>query len=134
MIDPVVTTALDRYVLGEPVSKAETIAIALRERSDAEAAGPFYRALEAVGVRAADEAFVALRLVLAAREPSDVAVRRLRALGRVARASAMGDARGLETAFSRDREALADLPKPTEADATEIGNAARSAYARELAP
>jgi hypothetical protein len=52
-------------------------------------AQPFYRALETVGARAADEALLALRLVLAGRAPDDDAVRALREARTKARA---GDA------------------------------------------
>ncbi|MFZ1125800.1 MAG: hypothetical protein WAN59_11745, partial [Candidatus Baltobacteraceae bacterium] len=69
---------IDRYLLGEPVSKPAAIAATLADRSSEPAAAPFYRALEAVGPRAADEALVALRLVLAGQAPSDAAVRHLR--------------------------------------------------------
>ena len=51
---------VDRYLLGEPVSKPDVVAAILAERSSEPAAEPFYRAFEAVGARAADEAFIAL--------------------------------------------------------------------------
>jgi hypothetical protein len=76
---------LDGYLLGERISKADLVAALLAERSDVPAAAPFYRALETVGARAADEAFVALRLVLAGKALSDERVRRLRSLAATAR-------------------------------------------------
>jgi hypothetical protein len=83
---------LDGYLLGEPAAKAEVIASILSRRSPLPAAAPFYRAFEAVGVRAADEAFIALRLVLAGIAPSDERVKRLRGLVKAARAGS-GEAR-----------------------------------------
>lgn len=50
----------------------------MRARSAEPRAQAFYRALEALGARAADEALLALRLVLAGRAPDDDAVRALR--------------------------------------------------------
>ncbi len=122
--------ALDRYLLGEPVSKQATIDAALADRVAAPAAQPFYRALEAVGVRAADEALIALRLVLAGREASDMAVRRLRAVAAAARAQAMGDARGAKSAIERDRDVLPDFPRN---DGADLGRTAQVAYEAELA-
>lgn len=125
---------LDRYLLGEPVSKPVVISSVLAERSPLPAAAPFYRALEAVGTRAADEALIALRLVLAGREPSDEAVRSLRALGALARASAQNDAAAIASILSKDGAAL-DLepPKVTpKGDGASFGAAVRAAYARAL--
>lgn len=122
---------IDRYLLGDPVSKPDVVASLLANRTAAPAAAAFYRAFEAIGARAADEAFVALRLVLAGREPGDAAVRRLRALGRVARACANGDRAGVRNALERDRALLADLPQGEPVFAT-LGAAARRAYALEL--
>ncbi|HMD01644.1 MAG TPA: hypothetical protein VKG44_01645 [Candidatus Baltobacteraceae bacterium] len=125
---------IDGYLLGEPVSKPDAIEALLRERSPEPAAAPFYRALEAVGVRAADEAFVALRLVLAGQTPSDERVRRVRALAAVARACATGDRAGLAKAFKRDGEFLGDVAKQRQnADLGSLGLAARTAFTRELA-
>jgi hypothetical protein len=123
---------VDRYLLGEPVSKPEVVAALLADRSPAAAAEPFYRALEAVGTRAADEAFVALRLVLAGRLADDGAVRRLRGLAAVARATAVGNAAGVRSALARDREWLADLAEGA-ADEAGLGASARAAYFAELA-
>ena len=124
---------IDRYLLGEPVSKPDVVAELLASRTTAPAAKAFYRAFEAIGARAADEAFVALRLVLAGRAPGDDAVRRLRALGRVARACATSDGAGLRAVLERDRALLGDLPQGGEPVFATLGAAARAAYARELA-
>ncbi|GAC1501944.1 MAG: hypothetical protein NVS1B14_06540 [Vulcanimicrobiaceae bacterium] len=77
---------LDDYLLGGPASKASVIAALLAERSTAPGAAPFYRALEAVGPRVADEALMALRLVLGGRPADDDGVARLRELIRRVRA------------------------------------------------
>jgi hypothetical protein len=126
---------VDRYLLGEPVSKPDVVAALLAERSDDPAAAPFYRAFEAVGARAADEAFIALRLVLAGKPPEDDAVRRLRGLTAVARAGRAGDGAGLAAALKRDGKILSDLPpgpfeKPAERD--RLVAAATAAYRAEL--
>jgi hypothetical protein len=65
---------LDGYLLDGNPGKAEAIAAALRDRSPDPRAQPFYRALEAVGARAADEALLALRLVLGGNAASDEAI------------------------------------------------------------
>ena len=126
-------TLIDRYLLGEPVSKPDVVASLLASRTAAPAAAAFYRAFEAVGARAADEAFVALRLILAGRPPADDAVRRLRALGRVARACATSDGAGLRSVLEVDRAVLTDLPQGVEPVFATLGAAARAAYAREVA-
>lgn len=124
---------LDRYLLGEPVSKPAVIETLLRDRSQLPAAAPFYRALERVGAQADDMAFVALRLVLSGIAPSDASVRRLRAVAGVARACATGDRAGLRKLLARDAEVLAVLPHPgDEPDLEGLGLAARDAYRREL--
>ena len=69
---------LDGYLLDGRPAKSEAIAAVLRTRSSDPAAQPFYRALETVGARAADEALLALRIVLAGKTPTDDAVRQLR--------------------------------------------------------
>jgi hypothetical protein len=125
---------VDGYLLGEPVSKPDAVAALLAERSPDPAAAPFYRALEAVGSRAADEAFVALRLVLAGYPPSDEGVRRVRALAAVARACATGDAAGLAKAFARDGASLTDLAPLRAGPPGELGAAAKAAFVRELTP
>lgn len=71
---------LDGYLLDGTPSKAEAIAAVLRVRSADPRAQPFYRALDRVGVRAADDALLALRLVLAGKVPTDEAIVAMRAL------------------------------------------------------
>jgi hypothetical protein len=80
---------LDGYLLDDAPNKKDAIAAVLRVRSADPRAQPFYRALESVGARAADEALLALRLVLAGKAPDDEAVRSLREARAQARA---GDA------------------------------------------
>jgi len=125
---------VDRYLLGDPVSKPEVVAALLAERSPDPAAAPFYRALEAVGARAADEAFVALRIVLAGKAPADATVRRVRALAAVARACATGDRAGLAAILKRDQPQLSDLSSATggAGDLAALGAAARAAYVRSF--
>jgi len=115
------------------------IAGLLANRSPAPAAAPFYRAFEAVGTRAADEAFVALRLVLAGRVAEDGAVRRLRALASLARSAATGDLEGAKLTLQRERAWIPELPEPAAsvaasdaAAAAGFEQAARMAYFREL--
>jgi hypothetical protein len=82
---------LDGYLLDARPGKADAIAAALRDRSPDPRAQPFYRALEAVGARAADEALLALRLVLggnAADDETIVAARAARARARAGEAGA----------------------------------------------
>ncbi len=94
---------LDGYLLDGTPAKAEAIAAALRERSDAPRAQPFYRALERVGAGAADEALLALRIVLGGKDADDATV----IAAREARTRAKGgDAAGRETYFS----VVGDLP------------------------
>ena len=100
---------VDGYLLGEAVSKPDVVAALLGERSGVPAAAPFYRALEAVGARAADEAFLALRLVLAGKAPDDDRVKRLRAFAGVARAARTGDRAGLATLRKREPATLGNL-------------------------
>lgn len=71
---------IDGYLLDGHPEKAEAIAAVLAERSDAPAAAPFYRALDIVGAKAADESLIALRLVLAGHHADDDAIRRVRAI------------------------------------------------------
>jgi hypothetical protein len=120
---------VDRYLLGDPVQKQHAVD-ALLAAATTPAAAPFARGLQAVGVRAADEALVALRIVLAGRAPDDVAVRRVRALSGVARACAQGDARALASVRKRDGSVLADLPVTS--DLAALAQSARAAYAAEL--
>lgn len=65
---------LDGYFLDGTPSKADAIRAALDDRSSEPRAQPFYRALAAVGARAADEALLALRLVLGGNAATDEAV------------------------------------------------------------
>jgi hypothetical protein len=127
---------VDRYLLGEPVSKPEVVTAILAERSPEPAAEPFYRAFEAVGARAADEAFIALRLIVAGKSSDDVSVRRLRAFASIARAGRAGDRAGLAAALKRDRGILADLPHSSpdgSGNSDELVAAATAAYRKELA-
>jgi len=120
---------VDGYLLGEPVQKQRAVD-ALLEAATTPAAAPFARGLQAVGVRAADEALVALRIVLSGRAPDDATVRRVRALSAVARACAQGDAKALAKVRERDAAVLADLPPGDDTNA--LGAAARAAYAKAL--
>ncbi len=126
-------TLVDSYLLGEPTSKADAIAALLADRSPLPEAAPFYRALEAVGVRAADEgAIIALRLVLAGRGASDENVRRLRAFSGVARAAVQRrQRRGLAALLLRRDAALLGSVVPG-GDRAAIAEAARAAYRADL--
>ena len=77
--------SLDNYLLSGSGSKAAIIEAFLKERSDDPHAAPFYRALEILGAKAADEALMALRLVLSGRMPEDEAIKRMRKSVAVAR-------------------------------------------------
>jgi hypothetical protein len=123
---------IDGYLLGAPVSKPDVLSALLAERSPDPAAAPFYRALEAVGAQAADEALLALRLVLAGKAPSDDAVRRLRALAGIARACANGDRGGVAALVKKDPRSLGPLGAMQPGDLTQLGEAARAAYFSEL--
>ncbi|GAC1490862.1 MAG: hypothetical protein NVS1B2_01340 [Vulcanimicrobiaceae bacterium] len=126
---------VDDYLLGEPVPKGDVVTAFLAERSPVPAAAPFYRALEAVGVRAADEAFVALRLVLAGRHADDAGVARVRALTAVARSARRDDGAALVAVLRRERAVLgpiADMPTTSAGDIASVAVAARQAYRREL--
>jgi len=122
---------VDGYLLGEAVSKPDVVAALLRERSDVPAAAPFYRALEAVGARAADEAFLALRLVLAGKAPDDDRVRRLRAIAGVARAARTGDRAGLAALRKRESATLGNLVDDGQAGGS-LHDRAKAAYFAEL--
>jgi hypothetical protein len=123
-------TVLDRYLLGASTDKAAVVDALLQERHTDPAAAPFYRALEAVGPRAADEALVALRVVLSGQAPTDERVRRLRALSAVARAAANDDAAGLKSARRRDGAVLGDLD--FDGPNAAIAASASDLYAAEL--
>lgn len=116
--------AIDGYLLDGRPGKAEAIAIVLGDRIAAERALPFYRALEAVGARAADEALIALRLVIAGKPPDDDAVRRLRGLAQLARAA---DRAVQADAFANAGDTLADLTALRD-DPAALAAAARGAY------
>ena len=70
--------ALDSYLLDGSPSKDDVVAAVLAERRPVAAAQAFYRALELLGSRVADEALIALRLALANQAVDDDGVRRLR--------------------------------------------------------
>ncbi|GAC1387889.1 MAG: hypothetical protein NVSMB31_00950 [Vulcanimicrobiaceae bacterium] len=84
--------SVDNYLLFGTGSKAEVIAKLLADRSEEPAAAPFYRALELLGARVADEALIALRLVLAGKPAADDVVKRMRECVAVSRAQ--GEAGG----------------------------------------
>jgi hypothetical protein len=69
---------LDGYLLTGSPSKDEAIAAVLGDRQAIAGAQPFYRALELLGAKVADEALIALRLALAGRPVDDDGVRGLR--------------------------------------------------------
>lgn len=69
---------IDGYLLDGSPSKEAAIAAVLAEGSPVERAGPFLRALKALGSKAADEALMALRLTLANRAADDDAIRAMR--------------------------------------------------------
>jgi hypothetical protein len=116
--------AIDGYLLDGRPTKSETIATVLRERVTAEAALPFYRALEAVGERAADEALIALRLVIAGMPAGDDAVRRLRGLAMLARHT---DRAAQTETFAKAGGTLGDLNALRD-DPPALAAAARAAY------
>ncbi|HEV2642047.1 MAG TPA: hypothetical protein VGT98_05050 [Candidatus Elarobacter sp.] len=86
---------LDGYLLDGRPGKADAIAAALRDRSPDPRAQPFYRALEAVGARAADEALLALRLVLGGKLAADETI----VDARTARARAKAGEAGARDAY-----------------------------------
>jgi len=88
---------LDGYLLDGSPNKADAIAAALRERSPDPKAQPFYRALQAVGARAADEALLALRLVLGGNAADDDAI----VAAREARSRAKAGEPGAREAYFR---------------------------------
>ena len=85
------TTVLDGYLLDGTPSKREAIDHLLQHRIDDPRAAPFYRAFEAIGTRAADEALIAMRALGAGKVPDDTVVRRLRDLVRLARSGRRGE-------------------------------------------
>ncbi|HEX3466006.1 MAG TPA: hypothetical protein VHS78_18305 [Candidatus Elarobacter sp.] len=93
---------LDGYLLdGEP-GKADAIAAALRDRSEDPRAQPFYRALQTLGARAADEALIALRAVLGGNTPNDETIVAVR----TARARVKAGERGAREAYLRSVGAI----------------------------
>jgi hypothetical protein len=76
---------IDGYLLDGRPSKDGAVAAVLADRRPVDAAQPFYRALDLLGSRVADEALIALRLALAGRPVDDEGVRRLRTLVAAAR-------------------------------------------------
>ncbi len=118
------THPIDGYLLDGRPDKAAAIAAVLRDRVPIAAALPFYRALEAVGVRAADEALIALRLTLAGTSASDEIVRRVRGLAALAAAP---DRAAIDAAWTKAGTALADL-RPLREDPERLREAARQAY------
>jgi hypothetical protein len=64
---------IDGYLLEGSPNKAAAIAAVLADRQPVERAQPFYRALEALGTRVADEA------LMAGRVPDDAGIAALRA-------------------------------------------------------
>jgi|GEM_PF-923982 len=113
------TDAIDSYFFDKSCSKAELIGRLLDERSDLPAAQPYYRALESVGTRAADEAFLALRLVLAGQPVEDERIKRLR--GAVAAGDREAYARELSAGRTRP-----DLPASELHGALEDGHEAHA--------
>lgn len=89
---------IDGYLLDGTPAKADAIRAALADRSADPRAAAFYRALDAVGARAADEALIALRLVIAGLPADDAGVAKIRALVASAR---RGDA-AARTAYQRE--------------------------------
>lgn len=90
-------TPLDGYLLDGRPSKDDTVAAVLADRSPVAGAQPFYRALDVLGAKVADEALIALRLALAGLPVDDDGVRRLRAHLAAAKA---GDAAGRTAYFA----------------------------------
>lgn len=70
---------LDGYLLDGQPGKAEAIAAVLAAPSAEPRAQPFYRALSSVGANVADDALLALRLVLGGRAADDDTIRAARA-------------------------------------------------------
>lgn len=95
---------LDGYLLDGTPAKSEAIAAVLLRRSPDPRAQPFYRALEAVGARAADDALLALRLVLGGRVATDETV----VAARAARAAVKAGEPGAREAFRELAGAIED--------------------------
>jgi hypothetical protein len=69
---------IDGYLLDNRPSKDEAVAAVLADRQPLVAVQPFYRALDLLGPKVADEALIALRLALAGLPVDDDGVRTLR--------------------------------------------------------
>jgi hypothetical protein len=69
---------IDGYLLDGSPSKDQAVAAVLADRSPVAAAQAFYRALDLLGPRVADEALIALRLALIGEAVDDDGVLRLR--------------------------------------------------------
>jgi hypothetical protein len=69
---------IDGYLLDGQPSKDDTVAAVLADRSPIAGAQAFYRALDLLGPRVADEALIALRLALIGEAVDDDGVLRLR--------------------------------------------------------
>jgi hypothetical protein len=69
---------IDGYLLDGSPSKDAAVAAVLADRSPIAAAQAFYRALDLLGPRVADEALIALRLALIGEAVDDDGVLRLR--------------------------------------------------------
>jgi hypothetical protein len=69
---------IDGYLLDGSPSKSDAVAAVLADRSTVAAAQAFYRALDLLGPRVADEALIALRLALIGEAVDDDGVLRLR--------------------------------------------------------
>jgi hypothetical protein len=76
---------IDGYLLDGRPSKDGAVAAILADRRPVPAAQAFYRALDLLGARVADEALIALRLALAGHPVDDDGVRRVRSLAAAAR-------------------------------------------------
>lgn len=77
---------LDGYLLDGRPAKEDAVKAVLADRQPVAAAQAFYRALDLLGPRVADEALIALRLALIGQPVDDDGVRRLR--GQIAAARA----------------------------------------------
>jgi hypothetical protein len=78
--------AIDGYLLDGRPSKVDAVAAVLADRSPVEKAQAFYRALDVLGPKVADEALIALRLALIGEAVDDEGVLRLRGYLTAARA------------------------------------------------
>jgi hypothetical protein len=69
---------IDGYLLDNAPSKDQAVAAVLADRQPLPGVQPFYRALDLLGSKVADEALIALRLALAGLPVDDDGVRSLR--------------------------------------------------------